>query len=139
MSSCFLIVAFGLGNHVLYFFILKVADIKRMNGLTSDLQMFSRKSLRIPSPGRFPPSPVVSNGCHTQGYVCFQLLFNICDWWYSQCWMSSCFSHIPIISSSTIYLVTEWNCLQLFVCLLKSSTFHFWRVQNCWVWPLTTI
>nr|GEV58426.1 hypothetical protein [Tanacetum cinerariifolium] len=45
---------------------VEVADIKRMNGLTTDLQMFARKSLRIPSPGRFPPSPVISNGCNTQ-------------------------------------------------------------------------
>lgn len=53
---------------------VEVADIKRMNGLTSDLQMFSRKSLRIPSPGRFPPSPAVSNGCHTQGQTSSEMM-----------------------------------------------------------------
>jgi len=29
-----------------------------MNGLASDLQMFALKTLRIPLPGRHPPSPV---------------------------------------------------------------------------------
>lgn len=46
---------------------VEVSDIKRMNGLTTDIQMFSRKSLRIPLPGRHPPSTIMSNGCHTQG------------------------------------------------------------------------
>ncbi|KAK1438046.1 hypothetical protein QVD17_03847 [Tagetes erecta] len=46
---------------------VEVADIKRMNGLTTDLQMFARKSLKIPLPGRHPPSPIMSNGYHTQG------------------------------------------------------------------------
>lgn len=46
---------------------VEVADIKRMNGLTTDLQMFARKSLKIPLPGRHPPSPVMSNGHDTQG------------------------------------------------------------------------
>lgn len=46
---------------------VEVADIKKMNGLTTDLQMFARKSLKIPLPGRHPPSPVMSNGYHTQG------------------------------------------------------------------------
>ncbi|XP_071695121.1 uncharacterized protein [Rutidosis leptorrhynchoides] len=46
---------------------VEVADIKRMNGLTTDIQMFSRKSLRIPLPGRHPPSTIISNGCHSQG------------------------------------------------------------------------
>ncbi|XP_076883649.1 uncharacterized protein LOC143532492 isoform X2 [Bidens hawaiensis] len=44
-----------------------VADIKKMNGLTTDLQMFALKSLKIPLPGRHPPSPIMSNGYHTQG------------------------------------------------------------------------
>jgi len=38
--------------------IIQVADVKRMNGLASDLQMFALKTLRIPLPGRHPPSPV---------------------------------------------------------------------------------
>ncbi|KAJ8562843.1 hypothetical protein K7X08_031295 [Anisodus acutangulus] len=46
---------------------VEVADIKRLNGLVSDLQMFARKTLQIPLPGRHPPSPVVSNGQDTQG------------------------------------------------------------------------
>ncbi|KAK9052617.1 hypothetical protein SSX86_029247 [Deinandra increscens subsp. villosa] len=46
---------------------VEVADIKRMNGLTTDLQMFALKSLKIPLPGRHPPSHIMSNGCHTQG------------------------------------------------------------------------
>ncbi|KAJ0740090.1 putative LysM domain-containing protein [Helianthus annuus] len=50
---------------------LEVADVKRMNGLTTDLQMFARKSLQIPSPGRHPPSPVMTNGYHTQGLMRF--------------------------------------------------------------------
>nr|XP_043606907.1 uncharacterized protein LOC122578920 [Erigeron canadensis] len=44
---------------------VEVADIKRLNGLTTDLQMFACKSLKIPLPGRHPPSPVImSNGYH---------------------------------------------------------------------------
>ncbi|KAL8257983.1 hypothetical protein R6Q59_030024 [Mikania micrantha] len=46
---------------------VEVADIKKMNGLTTDIQMFSRKTLHIPLPGRHPPSPIMSNGCVTQG------------------------------------------------------------------------
>ncbi|KAJ0970065.1 hypothetical protein J5N97_022942 [Dioscorea zingiberensis] len=46
---------------------VEVADIKRMNGLVSDLQMFAHKSLQIPLPGRHPPSPVLSNGSASDG------------------------------------------------------------------------
>lgn len=46
---------------------VEVADIKKLNGLVSDLQMFARKTLHIPLPGRHPPSPVVPNGQHTHG------------------------------------------------------------------------
>ncbi|KAE9600185.1 putative LysM domain-containing protein [Lupinus albus] len=48
---------------------VEVADIKRMNGLASDLQMFALKTLRIPLPGRHPPSPipVLPNGHAKQG------------------------------------------------------------------------
>ncbi|GFZ10863.1 peptidoglycan-binding LysM domain-containing protein [Actinidia rufa] len=44
-----------------------VADIKRLNGLVTDLQMFALKSLQIPLPGRHPPSPIMSNGLDNQG------------------------------------------------------------------------
>lgn len=44
---------------------VEVADIKKMNGLVTDLQMFALKSLRIPLPGRHPPSPCLSNGSIT--------------------------------------------------------------------------
>ncbi|XP_059278149.1 uncharacterized protein LOC132032529 [Lycium ferocissimum] len=45
---------------------VEVADIKRINGLVSDLQMFALKTLHIPLPGRHPPSPVLTNGQDTQ-------------------------------------------------------------------------
>ncbi|KAK4779138.1 hypothetical protein SAY86_006666 [Trapa natans] len=41
---------------------VEVADIKRMNCLSTDLQMFALKILRIPLPGRHPPSPVPFDG-----------------------------------------------------------------------------
>lgn len=41
---------------------VEVADIRRLNGLVTDLQMFAHKKLQIPSPGRHPPSPIQSNG-----------------------------------------------------------------------------
>ncbi|XVE49743.1 hypothetical protein DITRI_Ditri01bG0105700 [Diplodiscus trichospermus] len=46
---------------------VEVADIKRMNGLVTDLQMFALKSLQIPLPGRHLPSPCLSNGSETSG------------------------------------------------------------------------
>ncbi|KAI3817032.1 hypothetical protein L1987_10819 [Smallanthus sonchifolius] len=46
---------------------VEVADIKKMNGLTTDIQMFSRKTLYIPLPGRHPPSLIMSNGHDVQG------------------------------------------------------------------------
>ncbi|XP_077221560.1 uncharacterized protein LOC143855218 [Tasmannia lanceolata] len=46
---------------------VEVADIKRMNCLVTDLQMFAHKSLQIPLPGRHPPSPIVSNGSSGPG------------------------------------------------------------------------
>ncbi|KAL3824306.1 hypothetical protein ACJIZ3_020335 [Penstemon smallii] len=39
---------------------VEVADIKRLNGLVTDLQMFALKTLQIPLPGRHPPSPILS-------------------------------------------------------------------------------
>ncbi|XP_016203969.1 uncharacterized protein LOC107644597 isoform X1 [Arachis ipaensis] len=51
---------------------VEVADIKRMNGLATDLQMFALKTLKIPLPGRHPPSPSptpsVPNGHAKLGY-----------------------------------------------------------------------
>lgn len=41
---------------------VEVADIKRLNGLVTDLQMFALKTLRIPLPGKHPPSPTLCNG-----------------------------------------------------------------------------
>ncbi|KAJ6288895.1 hypothetical protein OIU76_024800 [Salix suchowensis] len=46
---------------------VEVADIKKMNGLVTDLQMFALKSLQIPLPGRHPPSSFLSNGFDTTG------------------------------------------------------------------------
>ncbi|KAL2926891.1 LysM and putative peptidoglycan-binding domain-containing protein 1 [Bienertia sinuspersici] len=46
---------------------VEVADIKKMNGLVTDLQMFALKTLHIPLPGRHPPSPSLSNGHSTAG------------------------------------------------------------------------
>ncbi|KAG8382596.1 hypothetical protein BUALT_Bualt05G0094000 [Buddleja alternifolia] len=51
---------------------VEVADIKRLNGLVTDLQMFALKTLQIPLPGRHPPSPSLSNGHDTpQRYFSF--------------------------------------------------------------------
>ncbi|XP_075522355.1 uncharacterized protein LOC142555394 [Primulina tabacum] len=44
---------------------VEVADIKRLNGLVTDLQMFALKTLQIPLPGRHPPSPSLTNGQDT--------------------------------------------------------------------------
>nr|CAD1830706.1 unnamed protein product [Ananas comosus var. bracteatus] len=41
---------------------VEIADIKRMNGLVADSQMFAHKILQIPLPGRHPPSPFQLNG-----------------------------------------------------------------------------
>ncbi|GLT37455.1 hypothetical protein SLA2020_117720 [Shorea laevis] len=46
---------------------VEVADIKKMNGLATDLQMFALKSLQIPLPGRHPPSACLSNGSESPG------------------------------------------------------------------------
>ncbi|KAL9372256.1 hypothetical protein Peur_034500 [Populus x canadensis] len=46
---------------------VEVADIKRLNGLSTDLQMFALKTLLIPLPGRHPPSPILSNGSASPG------------------------------------------------------------------------
>ncbi|KAI4384126.1 hypothetical protein MLD38_009892 [Melastoma candidum] len=41
---------------------VEVADIKRLNGLVTDIQMFALKTLNIPLPGRHPPSANAPNG-----------------------------------------------------------------------------
>ncbi|WOL09808.1 hypothetical protein Cni_G18561 [Canna indica] len=46
---------------------VEVEDIKRMNGLMTDIQMFAHKSLQIPLPGRHPPSNSLSNGSVDNG------------------------------------------------------------------------
>ncbi|KAJ1427617.1 LysM domain [Sesbania bispinosa] len=47
---------------------VEVADIKKMNSLVTDHQMFALKTLHIPLPGRHPPSPCLSNGSCTPGH-----------------------------------------------------------------------
>ncbi|KAJ0248732.1 LysM domain-containing protein [Hirschfeldia incana] len=49
---------------------VEVADITKLNGLVTDLQMFALNSLRIPLPGRHPPSRCVSNSSFTHGEDC---------------------------------------------------------------------
>ncbi|KAL1213350.1 hypothetical protein V5N11_025893 [Cardamine amara subsp. amara] len=49
---------------------VEVADITKLNGLVTDLQMFALASLRIPLPGRHPPSPCFSNGSLNHGEGC---------------------------------------------------------------------
>ncbi|KAF1002546.1 hypothetical protein AG4045_004992, partial [Apium graveolens] len=46
---------------------VEVADIKKINGLVTDIQMFARKTLYIPLPGRHPPSPIMTNGFDQHG------------------------------------------------------------------------
>lgn len=65
-----MIIALDMNCQMIY----QVADIKKMNGLVSDLQMFARKTLHIPLPGRHPPSPILTNGFDTQGY-CYDHFF----------------------------------------------------------------
>uniref|UniRef100_A0A2P2MZM3 LysM domain-containing protein n=1 Tax=Rhizophora mucronata TaxID=61149 RepID=A0A2P2MZM3_RHIMU len=45
---------------------VEVSDIKKMNGLVTDLQMFALKSLQIPLPGRHPPSPCLSDASSSE-------------------------------------------------------------------------
>ncbi|PKI36685.1 hypothetical protein CRG98_042915 [Punica granatum] len=44
-----------------------VADLKRLNGLVTDIQMFALKSLHVPLPGRHPPSTCLSTGSNDIG------------------------------------------------------------------------
>ncbi|KAM1064754.1 hypothetical protein ACFX2J_020215 [Malus domestica] len=47
---------------------VEVADIKKINGLVTDRQMFGLRVLQIPLPGRHPPSPCLSDGSKTPGH-----------------------------------------------------------------------
>ncbi|MQL84572.1 hypothetical protein Taro_017081 [Colocasia esculenta] len=47
---------------------VEVADIRRLNALVTDRQMFAHKSIKIPLPGRHPPSSIMSNGSACNGY-----------------------------------------------------------------------
>ena len=51
-----------------------MADIKRLNGLVTDLQMFALKTLKIPLPGKHPVSPTWCNGQETQRYFTLILI-----------------------------------------------------------------
>lgn len=46
---------------------VEVADIKKLNGLATDLQMFALNKLLIPLPGRHPPSPILSSASSSPG------------------------------------------------------------------------
>ncbi|KAE8691448.1 Peptidoglycan-binding LysM domain-containing protein, putative isoform 2 [Hibiscus syriacus] len=46
---------------------VEVSDIRKMNGLVTDLQMFALKTLQIALPGRHPPSPSLSNDSTASG------------------------------------------------------------------------
>ncbi|MQL84573.1 hypothetical protein Taro_017082 [Colocasia esculenta] len=46
---------------------VEVADIRRLNALVTDRQMFAHKSIKIPLPGRHPPSPIMTNGSSCNG------------------------------------------------------------------------
>lgn len=46
---------------------VEVADIKRLNSLSTDLQMFALKTLLIPLPGRHPPSDASSASAEANG------------------------------------------------------------------------
>ncbi|KAK7264120.1 hypothetical protein RJT34_31724 [Clitoria ternatea] len=57
---------------------VEVADIKKMNGLVTDSQMFAHNTLHIPPHGRHPPSPCFPNGSSPTGQdnpdsACFEL------------------------------------------------------------------
>ena len=58
-----------------FFFKFQVADIKRMNGLVTDIQMFGHRSIQIPLPGRHPPSPVILNGSSCNRYLHYPYQF----------------------------------------------------------------
>ncbi|XP_042409825.1 lysM and putative peptidoglycan-binding domain-containing protein 2-like [Zingiber officinale] len=49
---------------------VEIVDIKRTNGLTTDLQLFAHKILLIPIPGKHPPStPIQYNGSLDDRYL----------------------------------------------------------------------
>ncbi|XP_023738242.1 uncharacterized protein LOC111886240 [Lactuca sativa] len=49
---------------------VEVVDIKRMNGLIADQQMFASKSLKIPLRGKHSPSPIMSNRSTKHVVIC---------------------------------------------------------------------
>ncbi|XP_030472348.2 uncharacterized protein LOC115690215 isoform X1 [Syzygium oleosum] len=46
---------------------VEVADIKRINGLATDFQIFALKTVRIPLPGRHPPPASLPNSAASSG------------------------------------------------------------------------
>ncbi|KAG6483917.1 uncharacterized protein LOC122016115 [Zingiber officinale] len=46
---------------------VEISDIKRLNGLMTDIEMFAHKTLQIPLPGRHPPAPCLSNASVANG------------------------------------------------------------------------
>ncbi|RYR32207.1 hypothetical protein Ahy_A10g046801 isoform A [Arachis hypogaea] len=46
---------------------VEVADIRKMNGLVTDRQIFALKTINIPLPGRHPPSPCLSYDATSPG------------------------------------------------------------------------
>ncbi|KAK6921374.1 hypothetical protein RJ641_015052 [Dillenia turbinata] len=58
---------------------VEVSDIKKINGLATDLQMFALKTLQIPLPGKHPPSPSLTNGSSYPVCIsCLSLPHGIC-------------------------------------------------------------
>ncbi|KAH7307218.1 hypothetical protein KP509_22G050100 [Ceratopteris richardii] len=51
---------------------VEVADLKRLNGLATDLQMFAHKSLRIPVERRHPSYPPINNARNASLSMCTQ-------------------------------------------------------------------
>ncbi|KAG5008504.1 hypothetical protein JHK85_027046 [Glycine max] len=58
---------------------VEVADIRKMNSLVTDHQMFALKTLHIPLPARHPPSPYLSNGSSTPGSLVNVILEEIME------------------------------------------------------------
>lgn len=81
----------------------KVSDVKKLNGLVSDLQMFALKTLYIPLPGRHPPSPIVTEESDAQRYdkdhiFCVKILLCCSSWIqlyaFKKC--STCYSMVDL-------------------------------------------
>lgn len=63
---------------VFLYLLMQVGDIKRLNGLTTDLQMFALKTLRIPLPGRHPPSAALTSPVRSRLELRHKLHFVVC-------------------------------------------------------------